>query len=659
MLIICILRMKISRWGQAIAYSCGIATLMLLQGCATDKQSLPTKQAVVTVTGVPPGFFIPPAFFVQRKNEPVRKGSPTQTINAKSFISGSTAPLMPEVVLYASPTTTAYFLSGGLDAKANTRVWEVFLRKYKIPFRIVASVEQLEKAQPGVLLLPSNVAMSDREKLAVVSFRDRGGSVLASWLSGVRDERAAWRGFGFMEDVLNTYVVGDTQADQDDNFMIVHGDNPLLYSLPAGLRVWLERVEGYYPLRLVGGHAAANIMDWSRTFISGKATQTIVFDERKQSSGLLSRTVVLGYPERLWLSADAKLMEAIAHNALLWLLRQPGAYLSAWPQPYSSALVMAVDAVEVMVDADVNFSKMLEDAGGHATYYLLGDAAAKSATVTKKIQAQGHEIAYLGDRFEGFRDQPAAVQIKRLDSMQKALSDAGINVKPSAGFRAPMESYDKTTEKLVKDRKFGHFIAFMDATDARLPFVAPGDADPAGSSLVVLPRTLTGPEEWMEEGDADEGLQFFLEALDLANKMSGFSFVSVPNQSLMTSEQLAVLFKHMKDRNQHIWLGTASQIAQWWRERATLSARLEAATSGTVLVVNHSGLKPLSRSATVWVNLPESGGTLRLVDSKGSQKSPKTVAIDAWRSSVVLEGLTPGEHRWNVYFDRAAKSATQ
>ena len=651
--------MKISRWGQAIAYSCGIATLMLLQGCATDKQSLPTKQAVVTVTGVPPGFFIPPAFFVQRKNEPVRKGSPTQTINAKSFISGSTAPLMPEVVLYASPTTTAYFLSGGLDAKANTRVWEVFLRKYKIPFRIVASVEQLEKAQPGVLLLPSNVAMSDRERLAVVSFRDRGGSVLASWLSGVRDERAAWRGFGFMEDVLNTYVVGDTQADQDDNFMIVHGDNPLLYSLPAGLRVWLERVEGYYPLRLVGGHAAANIMDWSRTFISGKATQTIVFDERKQSSGLLSRTVVLGYPERLWLSADAKLMEAIAHNALLWLLRQPGAYLSAWPQPYSSALVMAVDAVEVMVDADVNFSKMLEDAGGHATYYLLGDAAAKSATVTKKIQAQGHEIAYLGDRFEGFRDQPAAVQIKRLDSMQKALSDAGINVKPSAGFRAPMESYDKTTEKLVKDRKFGHFIAFMDATDARLPFVAPGDADPAGSSLVVLPRTLTGPEEWMEEGDADEGLQFFLEALDLANKMSGFSFVSVPNQSLMTSEQLAVLFKHMKDRNQHIWLGTASQIAQWWRERATLSARLEAATSGTVLVVNHSGLKPLSRSATVWVNLPESGGTLRLVDSKGSQKSPKTVAIDAWRSSVVLEGLTPGEHRWNVYFDRAAKSATQ
>lgn len=659
MVTICISRMGISRWWPAIAYGCGVATLMLLQGCAAGVQSVPTEEATVVVTGVSPGFFIPQAFFVPRKNDAVPKGTPAQSIKAKSSISGSTAPLVPEVVLYASPTTTAYFSSGGLDAKVNTRVWEVFLRKYRIPFRVVVSVEQLEKAQPGVLLLPSSVAMSDRERLAVMDFRDRGGSVLASWLSGVRDERAAWRGFGFMKDVLNTNVVGDTQAAADDNFMIVHGDNPLLHSLPAGLRVWLERVEGYYPLRLEGGHAAANIMDWSRTFVSGKTTQAIVFDERRQSSGLLSRSVVLGYPERLWLSADPKLMEAIAHNALLWLLRQPGAYLSAWPQPYSSALVMAVDAVEVMVDADVNFSKMLEDVGGRATYYLLSDAAAKSAPVTKKIQAKGHEIAYLGDRFEGFRDQPAAVQIKRLDSMRKVISDAGISVEPHTGFRAPMESYDKTTEKLVKDRRFGHFVAFMDATDARLPFVAPrgGEADPGASSLVVLPRTQTGPEEWMEEGDPDEGLQSFLDALDLADKMSGFSFVSIPNQNLMTSEQLAVLFKHLKARNEHMWLGTASQIAQWWRERSVLSARLEAAIGGTVLVVNHGGSEPLARPATVWVNLPESGGTLRLVDSKGSQKLPKTVAIDAWRAAVVLEGLAPGEYRWNVYFDRAAQSA--
>ena len=89
---------------------------MLLQGCAAGVQSVPTTAATVVVTGVPPGFFIPQAFFVQRKNDAVRKGAPAQSIKAKSSISGSTAPLVPGVVLYASPTTAVYFLSGGLAA---------------------------------------------------------------------------------------------------------------------------------------------------------------------------------------------------------------------------------------------------------------------------------------------------------------------------------------------------------------------------------------------------------------------------------------------------------------------------------------------------------------------------------------------------------------
>ena len=95
---------------------------------------------------------------------------------------------LPEVHLYASPATQAYFVSGGLDAKANQRIWEVLLRKYKIPFKSINSAERLEKLTSGVLLLPSSVVLTDREKQAVLNFRAKGGSVLASWLTGVRGE---------------------------------------------------------------------------------------------------------------------------------------------------------------------------------------------------------------------------------------------------------------------------------------------------------------------------------------------------------------------------------------------------------------------------------------------------------------------------------------
>lgn len=645
------------RWLNSVACAAVFIAITLLQGCA-GVQTAGVDAAKPALTGIPADFFIPKGFFAQKDKEAAQKKPlPAHLVSAKSPVSGSVGPLVPEVVLYASETTSAFLLTGGLDAKANTRVWEVFLRKYKIPFRVVASVNQLEKMQPGVLLLPSSVALSDREKLAVARFRDKGGSVLASWLSGVRDERAAWKGFGFMENVLNVKVAGTTQSDDNDNFMIVHGNSPVVHNLPAGLRVWMERVKELYPLRFEGGFPAANVMDWSRTFVPGKPTAVVVFDEQRQPSGFLSRSVVLGYPERVWLSADPKLMEAIAHNALMWLLRQPDAFLSAWPPPYSSAFVMAVDVIDVFVDADVSFSKMLEDAGGRASYYLLSEGVTKSVDFLKKIQDKGHDFGYLSDRFEGFRGQSMNTQVKRLDAMRKSMADSGIKVLPDAGFRPPMESYDKTTEALVKDRAFGHFVSFMDATDSRLPFVLQrGEGSGTNvPSLVVLPRTQTGPEEWMEEGDPDEGLKFFLEELNLTEKMAGLSLVRVPNQSLMSNEQLDVMFTSLKSRNQRMWLTTASQVAQWWRERESIRVRMEIGPAGPVLVVNQSGTKPMTQPAAVWVNLPVSGSVLRLANIGAAQNLPKIGSVDAWRASVLLEGLAPGEYRWAVKFDQAPK----
>lgn len=637
--------------------------LALLQGCA-DVRPLPSTVPIGSAANPPAGFFVPAGIFKKLASDPKQASTPVTTEATTTVVTipgVSTTPFVPEVLLYASPTTHAYFSAGGLDAKDNLRVWEVFLRKYKIPFRIVASVEQLEKMLPGVLLLPSSVALSEREKQAVIGFRAKGGGVLASWLTGVRNESGEWRGFDFMEMALDAKVVGNTEADEEDNFMMPHGDSPVTHHLPAGLRIWLERAKEWYPLRLVGRHSAAQVMDWSRTFVSGKLTTTIVFDERRQSSGNPSRSVVLGYPERLWLSADPKLLEAIAHNALMWLLRQPDAYISAWPYPYASAFVLAVDAAEIIDDNDLNFAKLVENAGGRATYYVLSGNAAKSAEVIKKIQARGHEIGYLGDRFDGFKDQSSGVQAKRLDTMRKVMQDSGVNIATDAGFHAPMESYDKTTEKLLKERAFGHYVAFMDATDARLPFFAPieaGAVKPA-RAMVVLPRTQNGPEDSMEEGDPEIGLKTFLNEFELAEQMGGLSVVRIPNQTLLTKAQSAEIFRHLKARRERMWLATAGQVADWWRERERVSARLESGAVAPQLTVTIKGATLLPQAATVWVNLPESASSLRLVARGSYGTAPKIVRVDAWRAAVVLEGLAPGEYHWDLYFDRPTTSATQ
>jgi len=569
----------------------------------------------------------------------------------------SATPMVQRVLLYASPTTRARLAATGMDANESVRTWEVFLRKYRVPFQLVSSVEQLEILQPGVLLLPSTVALTEREMKAVREFRGKGGGVLSTWMTGVRSETGEWRGYGFMESALDAKVIGNNEITKDDTFLILHGDSPVVHDLPAGLRVWMEHAKDWYPLRLVGRQAAADLMDWSRSVTSGKASSTIVFDERSQPSGRLSRSVVLGYPERLWRSGDPKALEAVAHNALMWLLRQPDAFVPNWPHPYGSALVVAVAAIDSMVDADLIFAKMMEDTGGRATYYMLSENAAKSAKILQQVKARGHEVSYHGDRFDGFKDQSSTVQSKRLGTMVSEMKDAGFSLAGNAGFRAPMDSYDRTTEKLLQERGIGHNLTFMGATEARLPYFAQVDASVV-KPMVVLPRTQSAPEDLMD-AEPEAGMKTFLAELDLIDKMAGLSVITIPGQSLLSNEQFAEIFDYLKGRRSHIWLATATEVAEWWRERERVSARLESGVAGLQLKITIKGVEPLGRAAAVWVNLPESGGALRLVAVGGIARMPKVASVDRWRSAVVLDGFVPGEYQWNLYFDRPAASASR
>jgi len=631
--------------------------LVLLQACASVGTPTATRSGIGDADPSP-GFFIPSGVFEKSGTDAKQTTGAARSVHAIASppltpFNAAPIPFVPEVVLYASPTTQAFFESGKLGFKINVQLWEVFLRKYKIPFKLATSVSQLESSRAGVLVLPSSVALSKREQQAVINFRARGGSVLASWLSGVRDEYGAWQGFGFMENTLDVKVLGNTAADENDNFMMLHGDSPVTHYLPAGLRIWLDRPKEWYPLRLAARNPAAHIMDWQRSFAIDKETTTIAFDERAFSSGRLSRSVVLGYPERLWLSADPKLLEAIAHNSLMWLMHQPAAYVAAWPHPHASAFMLGVDAAEVIDESDATFAKSLEEAGGRATYYLLSENAVKSATVLKALQARGHELAYMGDKYIGFRDQSSAVQANRLDSMRKTMKDAGLAFGVDAGFHAPTESYDKNTERLLRDRGFGHYIAFMDASDARLPFLAPADAGAASSSkgTVVLPRTQPGPEDTTDEGDPDEGIKSFMGELELAEKMGGLSIVRIPNQSLLTPEQQAEIFKHLKARRGRMWLATATQVADWWRERERVNVQLGGDTATPMLTVTVNGDAPLLQAVTVWINLPETGRTLRLLAKGEAAPPPQIATVDAWRAAVVLTGLKPGSYRWQIQFD--------
>jgi hypothetical protein len=636
-----------------------LSFLSALSGCAAlgnDPSDVSGSSGGVTVTYLtdpPPGYLLATDAFAKPKAPAQPKVSTAApSLSIKSNI--NPVAFEQRAILYVSPSTRKYLHNGRIDPNASIQAWQSLLTKYNIPHKLVTTEADLALQSSGVLILPSSLSLSPSEMQTISDFRGRGGSVFATWLSGVRNERGDWLGFEFMQKVLDVKVTGNTAAQKEEAYLMPQGDSPPSHFLPAGFRIWTARPKEYYPLRLSAPHHAAHMMDWSRNHSDGRESGVMTYDERDLGKGKGSRAVVLGIPEQLWMSSDPKHLEALTHTALRWLLRVPSAYLSAWPSPFRSAFMMALDAGDPIIESDLIFLKALENSGGRATIYFLSMHAERSAKLLNDLQAKGHEIAFMGDKFIGFKDQKIEVQAERIDKAAAQAKAAGFRMPRQPGFHAPVEDYDKATVAVLSSRGFGHYVGTGDLVDARIPYLYPVDPSaPAGTKpLVVLPRTQKGPEDAAEEGDIEDALKAFLTDVKTSESMQGLTVIRMSAQSgIVQPDQMVELTEEIKKHGQKMWMATGSEIADWWRERSRVSALMEGFTASAFLNLEIQGDSPLAQAATVWINLPHEGAQLSLLKDGQKDASMKTVAIDRWRVALDLKGMKPGKYRWQVKFE--------
>ena len=622
----------------------GLAAIVLaLAGCAgTGTGTRDGARAAAPLPGMAPiqaAESTPPP----RRRKPARHGRPAGPV---------------DVWVYVSAASQAQLMQMGADPTSATRLWENYFRAASTPFAAVSDAQSLNGVTtPGLLVLPSVTVLSGAERDAILDWRNRGGAVLSTWKTGAYSPEGKPLGFDFMRDVLDVEVVGDTEDEPDDVFMMVHGDDAVAHSLPAGTRVWLERVRNQLPLRLVGKHEAAQIMNWSRGYDVQKPAGLIAYNERRMPSGRVSRVVTIGYPEQNWQRSDPRQLKALTDDILAWLLRRPSATLGAWPYPYQSSILLALQAAEPVSENDLLLARTISAMGGRFTCYIHADNAAKAAPVIRKLQSLGHEIAYFGDVFEGFKDQPAEQQAERLDAMTRSIATAGIKLPASAGFAPPLDSYDATTLQLLQARGFDTSMTFMETTESRLPFLAKGDGP--GEPTVVLARTLMGPEDALEE-DSEGWLEDYVGAMQLSARMGAMSIIRIPTRTFVVQDQMDVILATMRSLSRTAWIAPAHRIAEWWRYRSKVSASFSHEGQDDVLtVVVPSAAKTRAMPIAVWLTLPQMHGRARLeavaesASGRGARKAPvpRVVAVDAWRSVVTWTAFAPGTHRWRVHFD--------
>lgn len=561
------------------------------------------------------------------------------------------APSGDRVYLYASPANQAYFSKIGGSHETLLLPWRNYFQDRKREFSEIRDVSKLTAAQGSVLILPSVVALDDDERAAIAAFRARGGSILSTWATGTRNSKGDWVGWQFLEG-LGAKMVGEIPADADVRQLVLNGESPVSHTLPAGQRTWMDKTAEPL-LRFKGDMVAGRFMNWARLVDDERRGEgAVVFTETTANATTASsRVAVFSFAETAWESHPLVTYQLI-DDTLKWLQREPAIILAAWPDGKRAAQVIQMDTEEGFPNA-LPFASMMRAFNYRATFYVLTSVGKQFPDVLKNLAAD-FEVGYHADVHDGFKGQSIPTQERRLLTMRQEMSSVLSDIKPMTGFRAPTESYDGTTEQLLQKVGIRHHAADPARSEGRLPVFAKLEGVDPKNGLVVLPRTQRDDINLAQQNlSVEQTSKALIDDFDLVFDSGALGWLSVHSQNFNADgvliKAMPSYLAHLNRSRNSLWLASAGQVADWWRERERF--KLSSSYSGKRLLFDISikGDKPLS-GASVIVMLPQKGILPKVRGVKTDMVAPVVSKIDDYRASIVFHSLSPGNYAYQATF---------
>ena len=481
------------------------------------------------------------------------------------------------VYLYSSPITSAFFGANGASYDTLKQRWREYFRPYGKSFREISRANLIAGLKPGVLVLGSAALLDEQERKAITLFADSGGSILVTWGTGVRDGRGQWAGYGFIEGLLQMKVSGkvlsDDTSEKTTRFLNPFGDGPLTWAVPAGQRIFLGEV-AETPIRVQSSNLAARYFSWERFPAPKNSNGAIAYLEKNGS-----RRVYFGFSESSWEYDERVEMPNLVDSVMAWLKHETSIYKGAWPNGNASAQLVEMDTEDKYSNA-LDFSRDLISSNLRGTFYSLTGVARQNRSVVEKL-AEKHEIAYHGEVHVGFKGKTPEAQEKRLNVMVTEMRDTvGTKALPAVtGFRAPTESWDSNTEKLLRQLGVRHHVTGPSASEGRLPFFS--ESEPGlktEDAMVGLPRTQMDDLNYLGlRLNAAMAEELILLDFDYVREAGALGVLSIHSQNYEVGELMTKItppyLKRLQQYRDGIWTASGNEIADWWRTRDRVAYR--------------------------------------------------------------------------------------
>ena len=576
--------------------------------------------------------------------------------------------------LYVSPTSQAYFKRVGGDYERLLAPWRAYASRRGLGLTEVSRLGELVPSPGQVLLLPSAAALSEAERAALIDYRNRGGSLLLTWAAGSHDALGVWRGWDFLEDIGSLRVLGELDRADGTAYLCTSGLGAVSPSLAAGSMVWLGQA-AEAPLRLVGQNIAARLLNAARGVDPQRALEGgVVFAEGSEGQG---RTVVYAFTENSW-AYQTDAIYTLVDDSLGWLARQPLLLPADWPHGLTSAQIIAMD-VGTDFDPALELAAALKRQNDPGSYFLDPDEAAAHPEGVRRLALEG-DVGVLASGDAPFAGLGRAQQAQRIARLQAGLDRLMPVPGRLKGFHARLDSQDKRTGPLLQEAGLRHFVASPAVSPPAPPAAAstlpltpppprPGAAAPvppppllpafsdfrqddASERFVLLPPALRDAEALAQPPGADP-----LPALEadytLVHELGGLGMLSL-NSALYAPDSpwrkaLPALLERMHRDTGAVWLATASQVADWWRERESLKLAVRYYGRRVEFDLSVVG-RPAVNGATLIMRLPSANRLPAISGVKVGMPQPKLRQLDAFRVALVFESLAEGNYLYQATF---------
>lgn len=534
-------------------------------------------------------------------------------------------------VLRDEAAASFYTAPGAIDSIVDA--WRSTAASVGATVRVVSGAAAKADRSARVLIVPSSPCLTIDAREAMEAIAGRGGGVIITGLTGVYDAGCRPIGYGLIVSSTNASRA-DTLESRPMTYITLPAGSPLTVDIPPGSRIDLNPGR-QVALRLPRRDAFYSDYALQPQPAGGAPLLDAAITHATSGRG---RVVYWGFELRdvVRLPWDAAVTTLLARNSIAWAAGVATAAIEPWPKGRIAAATIAQDVETGFTNARFALDS-LASAHIRSTYFLTSDLARRYSDLSNDLANNGE----VGSHTENHRllgGLPAPDQRARLQTTQHDLTRlVGL---PVNGLRPPQEQFDLATMTGWLAAGGRYLFGANDSRSAS-PELLPVGRD----TLVLIGRV--GSDDFgavaAAHNDAAATANVFLGEYRRFRAFGGLYTLSYHSQLLATPALVPALARVARAMaaDTAVWVATAGEVAEWWRDRAQLEAAVTQRSDGFDVTVRNRGDRlvggavvrvdlPVTRATgnANAVLLPEQSGAVRLLLPPMPGKTTRVFSVD-------------------------------